>query len=141
MSAPDETDAFRPRFDASGLLTVVVEDADTAETLMVAHANAAAVEATLRTGVAHFWSRSRAELWRKGATSGNELLVRAVLVDCDQDALLYRVAAQGQGVACHTGRRSCFYRSLGAPGAAASSEESSSEASGPALRFVDGSGP
>ena len=108
----DETTAFAPRYGADGLVTVVVEDGATNETLMVAHANADAIEATLRTGVAHFWSRSRAELWRKGETSGNELDVLSVLTDCDQDALLYRVAVRGGGVACHTGRRSCFYRSV-----------------------------
>ena len=112
----DETNRLNLRFDAAGLVTVVVEDASTHETLMVAHANAEAIAHTLETGVAHFWSRSRSELWRKGATSGNELVVENVLVDCDQDALLYQVNVQGRGVACHTGRRSCFYRSIGSDG-------------------------
>ena len=116
----EETDRFAPKFDAAGLLTVVVEDAETRETLMLAHANREAVEATLRTNVAHFWSRSRQALWRKGETSGNELRVQAILVDCDQDALLYRITAEGEGVACHTGRRSCFYRELGSDGSSLS---------------------
>ena len=116
----EETDRFAPKFDAAGLLTVVVEDAETRETLMLAHANREAVEATLRTNVAHFWSRSRQALWRKGETSGNELRVQAILVDCDQDALLYLITAGGEGVACHTGRRSCFYRELGSDGSSLS---------------------
>ena len=112
----EETDTFRPRFGPDGLVTVVVEDARTSETLMLAHADASALEATVRTGVAHFWSRSRRELWRKGATSGNELRVVSLWTDCDQDAVLYRVEVEGDGVACHTGRRSCFYRRLEADG-------------------------
>lgn len=112
----DETKRFAPRFNADGLITVVVEDATTAETLMVAHANGEAIRMTLQTGVAHFWSRSRGELWRKGATSGNELAISEVRVDCDQDVLLYRVRVTGDRVACHTGRRSCFYRSLSSDG-------------------------
>ena len=111
MSA-DETASFEPRYDANGLIAVVVEDARTAETLMFAHANAEAVRLTLETGVGHFWSRSRRELWRKGATSGNELAIEDIRVDCDQDVLLYRVRVGGNGIACHTGRRTCFYRSL-----------------------------
>ena len=112
MTDADETTELRPRFGPDGLLTAVVEDADTAETLMVAHMNANALDATLATGEATFWSRSRGELWRKGVTSGNVLRVAEVRVDCDQDAVLLRVRAEGDGVACHTGRRSCFYRSI-----------------------------
>ena len=123
MTNADETTALRPRFGADGLLTAVVEDADTAETLMVAHMNAAALDATLDSGMATFWSRSRGELWRKGATSGNVLRVAELRIDCDQDAVLVRVRAEGDGVACHTGRRSCFSRSI--------------EPSARALRFVD----
>ena len=108
----EETSELRPRFGADGLLTAVVEDADTAETLMLAHMNADALDATLETGVATFWSRSRGELWRKGETSGNVLRVTQVLVDCDQDAVLLRVRIEGDGVACHTARRSCFYRTV-----------------------------
>ena len=112
MGVDDETTELRPRFGADGLLSAVVEDADTAETLMLAHMNAAALDATLSSGEATFWSRSRGELWRKGATSGNVLRVVEVRIDCDQDAVLLRVRAEGDGVACHTGRRSCFYRSV-----------------------------
>ena len=112
MGVDDETTVLRPRFGADGLLSAVVEDADTAETLMLAHMNADALDATLSSGEATFWSRSRGELWRKGATSGNVLRVVEVRIDCDQDAVLLRVRAEGDGVACHTGRRSCFYRSV-----------------------------
>lgn len=111
MSVEDTTE-LRPRYGADGLVTAMVEDADTAETLMLAHMNAEALKRTLSTGVAWFWSRSRSELWEKGATSGNRLRVAEVLVDCDQDAVLLRVRVEGDGVACHTGRRSCFYRSV-----------------------------
>ena len=110
----DTTDRFSPRFDAAGLVTAIVTDADTHILLMVAHMNAEAIERTLATGQAHFWSRSRAALWRKGETSGNGLTVVEMRVDCDQDALLLRVKPAGP--ACHTGRRSCFYRRVEADG-------------------------
>jgi phosphoribosyl-AMP cyclohydrolase len=108
----EETDRFSPRFGPGGLLPVIAQEAGTGEVLMLAYANEEAVEATLRTGEAHYWSRSRGELWRKGATSGHVQRVEAVLTDCDQDALLYRVRQEGP--ACHTGRRSCFYREVAA---------------------------
>ncbi|MFZ5724885.1 MAG: phosphoribosyl-AMP cyclohydrolase [Pseudomonadota bacterium] len=104
----DTTDRFLPRFDAAGLVTAIVVDADTQALLMVAHMNDEAIEATRATGQAHFWSRSRGALWRKGETSGNGLALVEMRVDCDQDALLLRVKPAGP--ACHTGRRSCFYR-------------------------------
>lgn len=104
----DETDRFLPRFDASGLLTAIVIAADSGELLMVAHMNDEAIRLTQETGQAHFWSRSRRTLWRKGETSGNGLTLVEMRVDCDQDALLLRVTPAGP--ACHTGRRSCFYR-------------------------------
>jgi phosphoribosyl-AMP cyclohydrolase len=110
----DTTDRFLPRFDAAGLVTAIVTDADTQILLMVAHMNAEAIERTRATGQAHFWSRSRAALWRKGETSGNGLTVVEMRVDCDQDALLLRVKPAGP--ACHTGRRSCFYRRIEADG-------------------------
>ena len=91
-----------------GLLTVVAQDADTDEVLMVAHADRTAIERTLETGRAHYYSRSRDEYWQKGETSGHVQDVREVRVDCDGDALLYRV--EQTGGACHTGHRSCFYR-------------------------------
>lgn len=104
----DTTDRFLPRFDAAGLVTAIVIDADSHVLLMVAHMNAEAIERTRATGQAHFWSRSRGQLWRKGETSGNGLTLAEMRVDCDQDALLLRVRPAGP--ACHTGRRSCFYR-------------------------------
>lgn len=98
------------RFDAQGLVTAVVQDAETGTVLMVAWMNAEALRRTLETGQAHFWSRSRRELWHKGATSGNFMLVREIWVDCDADTLLLKVTPTGP--ACHTGARSCFYRKL-----------------------------
>lgn len=110
----DRTDLLSPRFDASGLVTAIVTDADTGVLLMVAHMNAEAIALTQQTGQAHFWSRSRAAMWRKGETSGNGLTMVEMRVDCDQDALLLRVTPAGP--ACHTGRRSCFYRRVEADG-------------------------
>lgn len=104
----DSSDRFDPRFDSAGLVTAIVTDADSGILLMVAHMNAEAIRLTQETGQAHFWSRSRAALWRKGETSGNDLTLVEMRVDCDQDALLLRVKPAGP--ACHTGRRSCFYR-------------------------------
>ncbi len=100
------------RFDSrDGLIPVVVQDADTREVLMLAYANREALERTLSTGFAHFWSRSRQKLWMKGEESGNTQRVEKILVDCDADALIYLVRPSGP--ACHTGNRTCFYRSLG----------------------------
>lgn len=102
--------AFLPKFDASGLLTAVVTDARGGSLLMVAHMNQEAIDATIATGEAHFWSRSRQKLWRKGETSGHVLRVREIRVDCDQDALW--ITADPAGPACHTGAPSCFYRRI-----------------------------
>ena len=110
----DTADRFLPRFDAAGLVTAIVIDAETHVLLMVAHMNDEAIARTRETGQAHFWSRSRGTLWRKGETSGNGLTLIDMRVDCDQDALLLRVAPEGP--ACHTGRRSCFYRRIEADG-------------------------
>ena len=104
--------AFTPKFDEHGLIAAIAVDAETGDMLMLAWMNAEAVAATMETGIAHFWSRSRQKLWRKGETSGNELHLVELLTDCDQDALLLRVTIQGDGVACHTGARSCFYRAV-----------------------------
>ena len=101
-----------PRFDAAGLVAAVATDADTGEVLMLAWMNAEALRRTLDTREAHYWSRSRRELWRKGATSGQVQDVVEVRVDCDQDAVWLRVRARGDGGACHTGRRSCFFRAV-----------------------------
>lgn len=99
-----------PRFDPAGLVTAVVTDAGDGTLLMVAHMNAEALWRTIETGVAHFWSRSRASLWKKGETSGNLLSVVEMRTDCDQDAIWLRVTVGGDNATCHTGRRSCFYR-------------------------------
>ncbi len=97
-----------PKFDERGLAPAIVQDADTGQVLMLAWMNAEALRLTLETRQAHFWSRSRQELWRKGATSGNIMNVVDVRIDCDEDALLVRVRPAGP--ACHTGNVSCFYR-------------------------------
>jgi phosphoribosyl-AMP cyclohydrolase len=103
---------FQPRFDADGLMPAIVSDAASGEVLMLAWMNAEALALTLETRVGHFWSRSRRRLWKKGEDSGNVLTVAEVRTDCDQDALWLEVSVGGAGVACHTGARSCFYRSL-----------------------------
>ncbi len=103
---------FTPRFDANGLITAIVTAADGDELLMVAHMNAEALSLSLQTGIAHFWSRSRQTLWKKGETSGNFLQIKEMRTDCDQDALWLRVTIAGDGAACHTGERSCFYRTI-----------------------------
>jgi phosphoribosyl-AMP cyclohydrolase len=108
----EETSDFRPRFDGSGLLPVIAQHEATGEVLMLAYMNAEALRLTLDTGEAHYWSRSRGTIWRKGESSGEIQQVTELRVDCDQDALLITVRLKGTGVACHTGRRSCFYRSL-----------------------------
>ena len=99
-----------PRFDAAGLIAAIATHADTGEVLMFAWMNAEALARTLETGEAHYFSRSRAELWHKGATSGQVQRVAEIRVDCDQDAVWLKVRPQGDGGACHTGARSCFYR-------------------------------
>jgi phosphoribosyl-AMP cyclohydrolase len=99
-----------PRFDAAGLIAAVATHADTGEVLMLAWMNAEALAKTLATGEAHYFSRSRGELWRKGATSGQVQTVVETRIDCDQDAVWLKVRPQGDGGACHTGARSCFYR-------------------------------
>ncbi len=98
------------KYDEKGLVPVVVQDAGDGQVLMVAWMNAEALQLTLRTGMAYFWSRSRGKLWCKGETSGNTMQVQEIKIDCDADTLLLRVNPAGP--ACHTGERSCFYRSL-----------------------------
>lgn len=105
---------FMPRFDENGLLAAIVQDHLSDEVLMFAYMNAEALDLTRTTGVAHFWSRSRGRLWKKGETSGHVLKVVQMLVDCDQDAILLKVLPAGP--ACHTLARGCFYRELGADG-------------------------
>ena len=112
----EEGGAFDPKFDADGLATCVTIDASRGDVLMVAHMNEAALRATLSTGIVHYWSRSRGALWRKGDTSGQTQTLVEMRVDCDQDAFLAFVTVGGDGGACHTGRRSCFYRRVQANG-------------------------
>ena len=102
--------SFSPKFDASGLVTCVATDADSGEVLMVAHMNEEALRKTIDTGEAWYFSRSRQALWRKGETSGHVQRVREIRTDCDQDAVWIKV--EQVGAACHTGRRSCFYRKV-----------------------------
>ena len=116
------------RFDEKGLVPAIIQDAGTKEVLTLAYMNEEALARTITTGEAHYWSRSRQRLWRKGEDSGNVQRVVELRTDCDQDALWLKVETGGTGASCHTGRRSCFYRAVpvgGSPGG------------GLALRFVD----
>jgi phosphoribosyl-AMP cyclohydrolase len=124
----EEGTVFAPNFDSEGLIPVVTTSAKTGEVLMLAYMNEEALTRTIETGEAHYWSRSRGGLWRKGEVSGNTQRIVELRTDCDQDAIWLKVEIAGTGACCHTGRRSCFYRALpvgGAPGA------------GLSLRFVD----
>ncbi len=103
---------FAPKFDENGLITAVAQDADTGEVLMVAYMNEESLRQTLEKGEAVYWSRSRRQLWHKGATSGHVQTVERILTDCDQDALVLKVRQHGPGC-CHAGYRSCFYRNVG----------------------------
>jgi phosphoribosyl-AMP cyclohydrolase len=107
----EEGRALAPKFDADGLLTCVTTDSDTGEVLMVAHMNADALQRTIASGEAWYFSRSRRALWRKGESSGHGQRVIEMRIDCDQDAVWIKVEQVGPG-ACHTGRRSCFYRAV-----------------------------
>jgi phosphoribosyl-AMP cyclohydrolase len=102
---------FLPKFDADGLITAVATDAKSGDVLMVAHMNGEALRKTIASGEAWYYSRSRKSLWKKGETSGHAQRVIELRVDCDQDALWLKVEQEGPG-ACHTGRRSCFYRAV-----------------------------
>ena len=107
----EEGRAFTPRFDQAGLIPAIVSDAAGGGVLMFAYMNAEALHRTIESGEAHFWSRSRNALWRKGETSGNRLLVQELLTDCDQDVIWVKARLSGEA-ACHTGRSSCFYRRI-----------------------------
>jgi phosphoribosyl-AMP cyclohydrolase len=109
-AALEEGPAFTPKFSGDGLIACVTIDDRTGDVLMLAHMNREALDKTLASGIVHYWSRSRQALWRKGDTSGQVQSLVELRVDCDQDALLARVNVGGDGGACHTGRRSCFYR-------------------------------
>lgn len=111
-TALEEGDIFAPAFDAHGLLPVIVTAAETGEVLMFAYMNDEALARTIDTGEAHFWSRSRKALWRKGETSGNTLRIVDIRTDCDQDVLWLTAEMTGAGACCHTGRVSCFYRAV-----------------------------
>jgi phosphoribosyl-AMP cyclohydrolase len=107
----EEGTVFAPRFDAHGLITAVAQD-ETGRLLMVAHMNAEALRLTIDTGDVHYYSRSRKALWKKGETSGEVQKLIRLAIDCDQDVVLLTVDQTGRGAACHTGRKSCFYRVL-----------------------------
>lgn len=107
----EEAHDFKPKFGEDGLIAAVAVAAEGGEVLMLAWMNREALDLTLETGFAHYWSRSRQDLWKKGKTSGHFQRVREIRVDCDQDALLLVVDQEGDR-ACHTGRKSCFYRVL-----------------------------
>jgi phosphoribosyl-AMP cyclohydrolase len=119
---------FTPRFDAEGLVPVVTTSAKTGEVLMLAYMNDQALALTMKTGEAHYWSRSRKKLWRKGEESGNTQRVLELRTDCDQDAIWLKVEMQGIEASCHTGRRSCFYRAV---------PLGESRSGAPAMRFVE----
>lgn len=108
----EETDTLQPKWNADGLIAAIAQDAESKDILMIAWMNEEALQKTIETGEAHYWSRSRKELWHKGATSGNIQKIASILIDCDQDAVLLMVEQVGSA-ACHTGRKSCFYRSVG----------------------------
>ncbi len=110
--AIEESGRFTPRFDAGGLIPCVTTDAASGAVLMVAWMNAEALQRTLETGFVHYWSRSRQALWKKGETSGALQRVVEMRTDCDQDVLLVRAAVDDSAGTCHTGRSSCFYRSV-----------------------------
>lgn len=103
---------FAPLFDANGLVTAVVTDIADGELLMVAHMNAEALALTIESGIAHYYSRSRQTIWKKGESSGNLQTVHEMRTDCDQDAVWLKVSVAGHDATCHTGRRSCFYRTV-----------------------------
>lgn len=110
--AADTTTVAALKFDSQGLIPVIVSDAGDNAVLMFAWMNDEALRLTQQTGIIHFYSRSRRSIWKKGETSGESFAVQSLMVDCDQDVLLARVLPTGKGNACHTGRRSCFYREL-----------------------------
>ena len=103
---------FQPKFDGNGLIPAIVTELGTGQVLMFAHMNEEALALTIANKVAHFWSRSRAKIWKKGEDSGNELKVHEMRTDCDQDVIWLTASVAGNGVACHTGAKSCFYRRI-----------------------------
>ncbi len=108
----ETSEVFTPKFDDSGLIPAIVQDATSGEVIMFAFMNIQALEKTITTGTAHYWSRSRNKLWLKGETSGETQEIVEIRTDCDQDVILIRVNVQGRGATCHTGKRACFYRQV-----------------------------
>lgn len=98
-------------FDDNGLVPVIAQDVDSMEVMMLAYVNQAAIDRTIATGFAHYFSRSRGKIWKKGEESGNVQEVVRILVDCDEDTLVYQIRQKGKG-ACHTGYEKCFYRTI-----------------------------
>ncbi len=124
-----------------GLIPAVIQDAESAEVLMVGFMNAEALAETRRSGFATFFSRSRGTLWTKGETSGNRLAVREILVDCDEDTVLLKVTRQGDGNVCHTGHRTCFFRTLADDEPGASAAPAAGSASSHSVASAAGSNP
>lgn len=108
----ETTDKFAPKFGRDGLIPAIAQDASSSEVIMFAFMNKEALEKTITTGIAHYWSRSRAKLWRKGETSGETQKIVEIRTDCDQDVVLIKVKVLGRGATCHTGKRACFYRKV-----------------------------
>jgi phosphoribosyl-AMP cyclohydrolase len=129
----ETTRTFEPKFSADGLLPAIVTDALTGDVLMFAHMNKEALDETITSGIAHFWSRSRSKLWKKGEESGNLLKVVEMRTDCDQDVVWLSAEVQGDGVACHTGARSCFYRRVVRPSGESTASLDFADLPGPKL--------
>ena len=108
----ENSTVFAPRFNENGLVPAIAVDAEDSTILMVAHMNAESLALSLQTGIAHYWSRSRSSIWKKGETSGNVQEIKEIRTDCDQDVILLKVRTRDNGANCHTGRRSCFYRTV-----------------------------
>ncbi|MEO8685208.1 MAG: phosphoribosyl-AMP cyclohydrolase [Devosia sp.] len=119
----EEGTTLAPAFDANGLVTAITMEAGSNDLLMLAHMNAESLALTLETGLAHYWSRSRGKIWKKGETSGEVQRLVEMRVDCDQDAIVLLVEQTGRGAACHTGRKSCFYRRVVTTDGAATLED------------------
>lgn len=135
-TALEEGAVLSPRYDAHGLITAVVADSRDNAVLMLAHMNAEALSLTIETGIAHYWSRSRQSLWKKGESSGNVQMVEEIRIDCDQDAVLLKVRVGGHDATCHTGRRSCFYRKIVKNGAGPRLETDSAPLFNPATVYT-----
>ena len=113
----EEGTQFMPQFNADGLIACITTSVRTGKVLMFAYMNEESIQRSLETGEAHYWSRSRQELWHKGATSGNMQTIKKMMVDCDQDCLLIEVEMPGEeDISCHTGREGCFYREVNKDG-------------------------